>query len=931
MFRHWQIRTIFSASLFCLVMLSASIQAEFAVVVDPGLKADPATIPAPGQGSYTVGVIADPAGRMDQFVEGEVILLPASPQQRDAFLDRWQGQIASDGTIPAPPQAYQYLQRNIPSTSGYLRIRVDSALVDTQQILENGKQLGLDGTYRLSSPAMLQLFALFLEERNAGRLGLDLNGVFSTRACVADSSQEIADDASAPNPALVNEGYRDAFATGNYNDPDVGVTEAWQLSELFGITPGTVPLCLIDIGFVINDDFPTVVPYDFVDEDRDVDADERSYHGTRTLSVASARLDDRFGFAGTGGPAALPMPFRFDLTFHQGAWAIRTAVSWGAEVINMSWGGTCDWWCDTFGGLSGENAVNEALDEASAHGVVTVAAAGNDETDLDTVYDLPSEGGTSGAGNIVVGALDLPSKEATRTVTHDWGSNYGSVLDTWIPVSPRIPSTPTPSSAPDLSRIGMTSGASAYTAGVITLMKAMAPSLTVAEIHAIIEDSNRASPDTRVATGYLDVYGAAYRAASSAAAIDPPDDPLEPNDHSDFLYLAAGDYCANLHEGDNEDGYWFWVDDIRPVQVDVDGILMGNYTATLSGFGLDSRVTLPYNGTLVPGGYYVRLTRIPPDAAFYELSLDIGAPSTMAPDRFEINDTLATAAALNFPGYRVGDTWTVDDINYHVPGDPDYFALQLPPLTNPLYTDRLSLWFEPNEDGYSSVFDCAVYDATGATVAISRGPSVTIENVRADFPDGEVRFLVQDGMGRRNHYRMIIGYDQYPRGVAPPGGFAFPDIPTWIPDPSDFHLLHVPELALEGIRLDLPFPGDPTLIEQIAIGQAPQTIPDEILILRWPQREDFDLQISYVGNPQAMGFTLIGQQGETLAVASPIVPPGTENDGITRLAIALPRLQAGIYGIRVSGTAYPVPYSLALDIKGRAARSIIPAIMTILD
>ena len=95
-------------------------------------------------------------------------------------------------------------------------------------------------------------------------------------------------------------------------------------------------------------------------------------------------------------------------------------------------------------------------------------------------------------------------------------------------------------------------------------------------------------------------------------------------------------------------------------------------------------------------------------------------------------------------------------------------------------------------------------------------------------------------MGRRNHYRIRIGYDQYIRGVAPPPDtFAFPDIPSWMPDPSDLFFLHIPELVLGGIAFDFPFPGDPTVAEEIAAGNLPQEIPTEVMVLNWPRQNTF--------------------------------------------------------------------------------------------
>ena len=167
---------------------------------------------------------------------------------------------------------------------------------------------------------------------------------------------------------------------------------------------------------------------------------------------------------------------------------------------------------------------------------------------------------------------------------------------------------------------------------------------------------------------------------------------------------------------------------------------MESYDATLSGFGLGSEIALPFNGELIPGSYFVRFSKTSTGAAFYELNLTIGAPSVISPDRFEVNDTLATSAELFLPGNQVGRIWTIDNINFHVSGDPDYFELVLPPLPSLLYTDRITIWVEPEEDGYSSIFNLFMYDETGASLPPILGPATTIENIRADFPTGQNPF-----------------------------------------------------------------------------------------------------------------------------------------------------------------------------------------------
>lgn len=911
--RHLAALTLILLVFIIALVFHFSSITPFTVKIDTSLKGDPMTISAPGQGVYQVGVIMDPRRRTDQFVEDEVIFKPKDETEKASFIEKWEGVIISDGSIPKPLEKFAHLQRKIPESSGYHRIRVNTSSVNTEEIINHGAQLGLEGEYTFSSPAMLQLFGVILDARANDIPGVDLNGVFKPD-CTATSTQEHVEDPTAPNPTLPNDGYMDAFDITNYNDPDISVTRAWQLTELFGVSPGTVPLCVIDSGFIITDDFSTFLSYDFVDGDYDVNADEGDYHGTRTLSVASARLDDQFGSAGTGGPVALPMPFRTDYSFYQGAEAIRTAISWGAEVINQSYGGYCNWVCEAFSG----RALNEALDEAFNNGVVTVASAGNDEEDLDDeLYYLPAEGGSAGMGNIVVGALDLATKRAIRNTTHRFGSNFGSALDTWVAVWPRISSTPTPTRDPDKSDIGRTSGASAYTSGTITLMKALSPPLTVSEVHDMVELSNVPSPDARVSSGYLNVFDAVQRAASHTGAIDPLPDSLEPNDHWNSQQIDSGEYCANLYDGDTEDGYWFWVDDIRPVQVEANWLLLGGYRTTLRGFGLGPYVSLPFNGELVPGSYFVRFRNASSTATFYEFSLDIGAPVAMTPDRFEINDTLSTSAELNLPGNQIGRTWTVDNINFHVSGDPDYFELILPSLPSLQYNDRVTIWIEPDENGYSSNFNLFMYDETGASLPVTGGATISIENISAEFPNRRIRFLVEDRMGRRNFYRILIDYEQYiirPSPVPPPSsGFL---IPAWLPDSSDLHLIQTPGSILEGLPIDYPFPNDPKIAKDIAKGNSPKIIPYEMMVLKWPKKNDFAMQITYPGKSWDMGFTLIDQKGNTLSEAHDVEYPkdkSTNNTTLVHKRMEFKGMARGIYGIKVNGTRYPILYSVKLD------------------
>jgi len=130
-------------------------------------------------------------------------------------------------------------------------------------------------------------------------------------------------------------------------------------------------------GFRPSPDFGAkqfVPGYDFVDHDP-FPLDE-SGHGTHVAGTIAEKTDNGIGLAGLAYRAKL-MPVRVldskgvgdALQIAQG---IRFAVSQGAQVINMSFNFRCD---------ERVPIVDEALREAYERGVVTVASAGNRDTE----------------------------------------------------------------------------------------------------------------------------------------------------------------------------------------------------------------------------------------------------------------------------------------------------------------------------------------------------------------------------------------------------------------------------------------------------------------------------------------------------------------------------------------------------------------------
>jgi len=903
-----------------VVSLSTAIYAQepFRAVVDTTLKADPETIPATGQQTRRVGVIMDPLGRIDQFAEREIIFKPENDQVLKAFLAKWSAHVISDGSIPSPPQKFQYLQRDIPKSNGYFLVEVNTEQVDLKNLYDLATKFKLSGTFTFSSDEILRLFTLVLEEWNVENNTVDMNHVFQLNDCYKTSTKEYAVDASAPNPALENEGFMDAFSQPCFNDLFINVTDAWKILSLFHLTGGPVPICLIDAGFILNDDFPARLQYDFVDDDRNVDADEEAYHGTRTLSIACARHDNRFGSAGTGGTVALPMPFRFNLTKYQATRAIRTAVAWGVQVINNSWGGFCNWWCERYPRSSGLRALNEAIDEAYEHGVVIVASAGNDERDIGSEnFYTPAEAGSDENRVLVVGAINYNTKEAVR-IGEDvpWGSNFGSPVDIWAPAEPGLVTTPTPTH-PTISSISGTSGAAAYTSGVVAMMRAVCPALTVDEIADIVKTNSwSTSPDMRVRPGYINAYISVTEAATHEGALSLPPDDLESNDFSNYARIDSGSYCLTLSPEDPEDGYFFYIDDYQAVAIEMTMAFLDGAQGTIYGTGIRPAQSLGriFSEDLPPGLYYLQYSAVSPNTnSYYELHISKDEPVSFEPDRFEDNNTLATAASISIPSRSIGEIFPVEDVNFHIPDDQDYYGLILPDLPNPTYTDRITIYVEPDERGRGSDFLLTAYGASGETIATGNH-AITVENVHGSLSASRFKFSVS-GRNRRNFYRIEIGYDQYTVPATLPESYAFYDIPEWMEAESDIYLLQPPLSVFDGSPLDLPFPADPKVIESFLAGKPYQTIPAEIMVIKWPEMQDFQMEISFHGYSQEMEFSLIDNKGNVISKARDVNPglqKPVQTSEVATKAIKIDTLRRGMYGVVVNGTRFPMLYSIKM-------------------
>ena len=324
--------------------------------------------------------------------------------------------------------------------------------------------------------------------------------------------------------------------------PQINLPRAWDLT-----TGSDTIVAVIDTGVVLShpDLQGQLVPgYDFVSDlnnagdgdgidpdptdpgDRTTPNDSSTFHGTHVVGTVAAATNNGVGVAGVACGSRI-MPLRAQGRFGGFDYDIIQAVSFAAglpnnsgtlparraDVINISLGGT----------VFSAN-LQEAFDRARAAGVVIVAAAGNEATNT-PVYPAAYP------GVIAVSAVDIDNQLA-------WYSSFGSWVDVAAPGGDTSrdvngdgkPDGVLSTSASDgggtlvndYTFLQGTSMAAPHVAGVVALMKSVAPNLTPQDVAdllvsgALTDDLGAPGKDDSFGYGLINAYKAVIAAADRA-------------------------------------------------------------------------------------------------------------------------------------------------------------------------------------------------------------------------------------------------------------------------------------------------------------------------------------------------------------------------------------------------------------------------------
>ena len=665
--------------------------------LDPSLLPAQSTLPDGHGAPRVVAASKDAQGVQTDFIVGEVRIHPQSQSDLQAFLQRYGGTVIGDDHVPDAPASLGITLTDAQRQPTEYLVRIDLSRVDPAAFPSDGAKVGVGGEVTLSSQdGLLSLAAVANASAHDFTVAPNWidhpsqSGAFP-RTLLATREQAyggIFDD------ALFVPKYFPYFSTGSHSN----VALAWQFVAAHGIRR-RASVAIIDGGFWLfpdgtprgaDSDLPRSIPqYDFTDDDAFADGPNPAqctdgspcqWHGHGSTGTAVGAIDNQLGAAGSGGLVADPMLLKIDLSRNQLTRAIRTAVGWGADIVNMSFGGDCNVWCRQWDRLVDPFA--EAVNAGST--ALFVASAGNGKGNVG--YDVGDPHFFHPCIETHVFCVGALGDGATTAQPY---SNTGGAVAIFAPTNIPVMTRPAagdsnPGGPPTSYPHGGTSAAAPVVSGVAAMMKALNPALTGDDLSTMLKAS--AHHGLQPVALYLDALGAVRLAAEGVPGSQ---DAFEPNNSlQTATQIPPGTYNDLSFQTDGDhDLFLLGVGTSSRVTVTLDSPSLLGTVWVGEGYGLEavqlgcgelaeeSDTTAPARLDGGPDlvGHRKLVYRVPAGTYLLDLSGKVNAydlgwsaatlPGTsVLPDAFEPNNDLAHAVDVGL-GLHGTATLTAGDVD----------------------------------------------------------------------------------------------------------------------------------------------------------------------------------------------------------------------------------------------------------------------------